>query len=135
MEIRRNAYSAFDACSWLESPLGLFQRNVCIVLREDNTINASRHGDKQGGVGELLHDSLEHLSNLYICYPKELLFQNRCSQRQLEKTVKMKVASDPSTVGCAELPCSRGREKGGNMLIGDVRYLQTGMGVKQWAKS
>lgn len=54
----------------------MFQRDIGVVVRPDDSINISRQRYKQTGVRQFLDRPFHHLSDLDVIYLKVFLFED-----------------------------------------------------------
>jgi hypothetical protein len=68
--------STLKAASGAETLRGMFERNVCIVIRPYNPIHRSRQRDKHGVVGQVLDGALHDCADGHVADLKELLLEH-----------------------------------------------------------
>jgi hypothetical protein len=73
----REAYSTFDVCANFEPLRGVFEPYVGVVIRPNNSINATGQGHKKSSVRQRFNCTLDNLSNLNVGHLGVFLRQNR----------------------------------------------------------
>lgn len=77
-------YSAFDTRSCFESFCRMLERNVSIVVRPYDSVNVSRHRNKESRIREFFYGPFDDFANVDISDLQELLFNYRWLQGKLQ---------------------------------------------------
>ena len=114
---------AFNLSALFEPLSRVFEYDVCVMVRPDNTVQPSRQRNKETRIGQLLHSGLDHLSNLDVGHLEKFLLDDGRLHGKLEDSVETKVACYSSWVHRVDFPWACRRD-GRDVIIGNLRNLR-----------